>query len=184
MFAQLPVDHQRYRYLAGPVLLRTPAQSVWPGKAWWSIPPCSPRRYAGIIRLGFAADRSSNNHRLHWGRFDVRLNSRAWIYRVIESLMNMRSAWTGVVTGDQALFIKRNIFQQLQGYADIPLMEDIELSKRLRKHTKPIRIKIPVLASTRRWRRDGIIRTILLMWVMRFAYWLGVSPTHLARWYR
>ena len=118
-----------------------------------------------------------------WGRFDVRLDSPRISYRVIEGFMNLRSALTGIATGDQAIFVRRDIFQQLGGFAPISLMEDIELSARLRRKQPPARIRTPVLASVRRWERRGIVRTVLLMWGLRLCYWLGVSPARLARWY-
>ncbi len=119
-----------------------------------------------------------------WGRFDVRIADQAGIFRIIAWMMNRRSALTGIATGDQAMFIRQDLFRRLGGYAGIPLMEDIELSYRLKRIERPGRIRQTVLTSARRWRRDGIIHTILLMWVIRFAYWLGVPPTRLARWYR
>jgi len=118
-----------------------------------------------------------------WGRFDVRLDGTRPAYRVIERFMNLRSALTGIATGDQAIFVRRDIFQQLGGFAPISLMEDIELSARLRRKQPPARIRTPVLASVRRWERRGIVRTVLLMWGLRLLYWFGVSPARLARWY-
>ena len=119
-----------------------------------------------------------------WGRFDVRLDGARPAYRVIERFMNLRSALTGIATGDQAIFVRRDVFQQLGGFAPISLMEDIELSARLRRKQPPARIRAPVLVSVRRWERHGVARTVLRMWWLRLCYWLGVSPTHLARWYR
>ena len=118
-----------------------------------------------------------------WGRFDVRLDNPKLIYRVIEWFMNLRSALTGIATGDQAVFVRRDVFEQLGGHPDIALMEDIELSARLRRKQPPARIRTPVLVSARRWERRGIVRTVLLMWGLRLCYWLGISPVRLARWY-
>jgi len=118
-----------------------------------------------------------------WGRFDVRLSGRHFLFRVIERLMNWRSRLTGVATGDQAIFVRRDVYHKLGGYAPLALMEDIEFSSRLKWVGKPVCLPGPVLASSRRWEKHGIIRTILMMWTLRCLYWLGVSPARLARWY-
>ena len=117
------------------------------------------------------------------GRFDVRLSGRHFLFRVIERLMNWRSRVSGIATGDQGLFVRRDVYCMLGGFAPIALMEDIELSTRLKWVGKPARLRGPVIASSRRWEERGILRTILLMWALRFLYWLGVSPERLARWY-
>jgi rSAM/selenodomain-associated transferase 2 len=119
-----------------------------------------------------------------WGRFDVRLDSGRAVYRVIEWFMNRRSALTGIATGDQAIFVRRDVFASLGGYAPIALMEDIDLSRRLKRVSAPACLAGPVLTSVRRWERDGIARTVLHMWTLRLLYWLGVSPARLARGYR
>ena len=118
-----------------------------------------------------------------WGRFDVRLDGARPAYRVIERFMNLRSALTGIATGDQAVFVRRDIFRQLGGYAPIALMEDIELSARLKRRQRPARVRAPVVTSARRWEQHGILRTVLRMWALRFLYRVGVSPVRLARWY-
>ena len=118
-----------------------------------------------------------------WGRFDVRLSGRHFLFRLIERLMNWRSAASGIVTGDQAMFVRRDVYRLLGGFAPIALMEDVECSARLKWIGKPARLRGPVTVSSRRWERRGIMRTILLMWTLRFLYWLGVSPERLARWY-
>lgn len=119
-----------------------------------------------------------------WGRFDVRLNDRHFLFRVIERLMNLRSALTGIATGDQAIFVRRDVFRMLGGYASIPLMEDVEFCKRLKSVGRPALIRDAVIASARRWRRHGIIRTVIVMWCLRLLYWLGVAPQTLARLYK
>lgn len=119
-----------------------------------------------------------------WGRFDVQLEPASPLLRLVAWMMNQRSHLTGVCTGDQCLVVRRDVFQQLGGYADLPLMEDIELSKRLRRHSRPARLRPPLTTSSRRWQKHGVVRTIVLMWWLRLAYWLGVSPQRLARWYR
>ena len=118
-----------------------------------------------------------------WGRFDVRLSGRHFMFRAIERLMNWRSAVSGVVTGDQAMFVRRDVYRLLGGFAPIALMEDVEFSRRLKWVGKPARLRGPVVGSSRRWEEQGVIRTILLMWTLRLLYWLGVSPGRLARWY-
>ena len=118
-----------------------------------------------------------------WGRFDIELSGRAPAYRVIEGFMNWRSHLTGVATGDQAIFIRSRAFAELSGFALIPLMEDIELSKRLRKRAWPARIRVRAGTSSRRWEHAGIGRTVLLMWWLRLLYFLGISPEKLVRMY-
>jgi len=118
-----------------------------------------------------------------WGRFDVRLDGARAAYRVIEWFMNRRSALTGIATGDQAIFVRRDVFASLGGYAPIALMEDIELSRRLKRIGTPARLAGPVTASVRRWERQGVVCTVLRMWGLRLLFRLGVSPTRLARWY-
>lgn len=118
-----------------------------------------------------------------WGRFDVTLDNPRWPFRMIAWFMNQRSAITGVCTGDQTLFMRRDFFQRMGGYAELPLMEDVEFSLRARVQARPLRIRVPVVTSSRRWSRHGVVRTILLMWWLRLAYRLGVSPQRLQRWY-
>lgn len=119
-----------------------------------------------------------------WGRFDVEISGSARMFRVIAWFMNQRSRLTGIATGDQAIFIRRSLFERLQGFPAQTLMEDIELSKRLNKIVKPVCLTDKVLTSGRRWQEKGIWRTILLMWRLRFAYWRGASPDMLAQKYR
>lgn len=119
----------------------------------------------------------------HWGRFDVRLSGRRIPLRLVEKLMNLRSRLTGIATGDQAIFVRRELFETLRGFPDIPLMEDIAMCRRLKKTGPPLCLRQSVVTSSRRWEKQGILRTILLMWSLRMAYFLGVSPEHLARRY-
>jgi rSAM/selenodomain-associated transferase 2 len=118
-----------------------------------------------------------------WGRFDVRLSGRHPLFRLIERMMNWRSALSSIATGDQGIFVRRDAYRLLGGYASIPLMEDVEFSQRLKWVGKPARLRRQAVTSSRRWEEKGIIRTTLLMWILRFLYWLGVSPERLARWY-
>jgi hypothetical protein len=107
------------------------------------------------------------------------------LLRVIEWLMNHRSRLTGIATGDQGIFVRRNLFERVGGYAAIALMEDIELSGRLLRHSRPACIRSPrLLTSSRRWEERGIVRTIWLMWRLRLAYAFGADPARLARQYR
>jgi rSAM/selenodomain-associated transferase 2 len=118
------------------------------------------------------------------GRFNVRFdNPSAWS-RVISSFMNHRSRLTGIATGDQALFVRRQVFELLGGFAQIPLMEDIEFSSRLQQAGRTVALRDAVVTSFRRWDKQGPLRTILFMWTLRFLYWVGVSPHRLARVYR
>ena len=120
-----------------------------------------------------------------WGRFDIRLSNTSLTYKVIAWFINKRSCISGVATGDQGIFIISNKFLKLNGYADIPIMEDIELSKRLLKISRPICItKSFLITSSRRWEKNGIIKTVLLMWRLRLGYFLGASPTKLAKAYK
>lgn len=119
-----------------------------------------------------------------WGRFDVRLSGSHPLLRLVEILMNLRSRWTGIATGDQGIFVRRDLFERLGGYPDIPLMEDIELSRLLKRQGAPACLRERLVTSSRRWEQLGVARTIILMWRLRFAYWCGVSPDHLAVRYR
>jgi len=119
-----------------------------------------------------------------WGRFDVCLSGNRKLFRVIETMMNWRSRISGIATGDQAIFITRHLFQRMHGFADIPLMEDVELCRRLKKTQSPVCLSQRVTTSSRRWELDGVFKTIWLMWRLRLAYWLGVDPSTLARQYR
>jgi rSAM/selenodomain-associated transferase 2 len=118
-----------------------------------------------------------------WGRFDVRLNGSHPLFRIIERMMNWRSRYSGIATGDQGIFIHRELFEQVGGFPLQPLMEDVEISRRLKRLAYPVCLQGPLVTSSRRWETKGIIRTILLMWMLRFAYWIGVKPKHLARLY-
>ncbi len=119
-----------------------------------------------------------------WGRFDIDFDTHDRTMRVIAWFMNHRSAMTGIATGDQAIFVRRDIFRQIGGYPLIPLMEDIALSKQLKRITKPYRIRTPVITAARRWRNHGVVVTIGRMWGNRLLYWAGVSPSRLAARYR
>jgi rSAM/selenodomain-associated transferase 2 len=152
-------------HASGTVLLFLHADTVLPPQALQAIG----RALAGGAR---------------WGRFDVRISGRSAWFPVIAALMNLRSRLTGIATGDQALFVQSAWFRAQGGYAEIPLMEDVELSSRLRRLAKPACLKERVLTSGRRWERRGVLRTIGLMWWLRARYALGAAPEDLARAYR
>jgi len=115
-----------------------------------------------------------------WGRFDVAIDSPRTVMRVVEALMNLRSRWTGIATGDQAIFVRKTLFDRIGGFPDQPLMEDVALSTRLKRHGPPACMRERVKTSARRWERHGPWRTILLMWRLRAAYFLGADPAKLA----
>jgi rSAM/selenodomain-associated transferase 2 len=118
-----------------------------------------------------------------WGRFDVRLSGSGLALRMIGTMINLRSRLSGVATGDQGIFVARESFEALGGYANIPLMEDIELSGRLKKRARPRCLRPALTTSSRRWEHDGIWRTVLFMWRLRLAYFCGANPDQLARQY-
>ncbi len=118
-----------------------------------------------------------------WGFCRVALSGRRPVFRLIEWLMNLRSTLTGVATGDQMLFMRRDVFEQTGGFEPIPLMEDVACSKRLRRLARPVVVREPVLTSSRRWEERGVVKTVLIMWGLRLAYFAGVSPWRLWRFY-
>ncbi len=118
-----------------------------------------------------------------WGRFDVELTGRHPLLRVVGALMNWRSRLTGISTGDQGLFVTRSLFEAVGRFPQIPLMEDVALTQTLRRYGAPLNLRHPMRVSGRRWEKHGPIRTILLMWRLRFQYWLGADPAKLARRY-
>lgn len=118
------------------------------------------------------------------GRFDVRLSGAHLALRVIEWFINLRSRLSSISTGDQAMFVRRDVFKTMGGFSDIPLMEDIDLARRLKRLGKVACLPQKVCTSSRRWEQHGFVRTVLLMWRMRLLYWLGVSPAKLAAMYR
>jgi rSAM/selenodomain-associated transferase 2 len=119
-----------------------------------------------------------------WGWFDVRLSGQQFMFRIIERMMNLRSRLTSVATGDQALFVSRTLFNKAGGYPEIALMEDVALSKALRKFARPVILQQRVITSSRRWQERGIFNTIILMWLLRTLYYFGVSPSRLEKIYR
>ena len=119
-----------------------------------------------------------------WGRFDVTIVGVPRMLRVVALLMNWRSRWSGIATGDQAHFVRRALFDAVGGFPDQPLMEDIELSRRLLAVSPPVCLCARVQTSGRRWESHGVWRTIFLMWRLRWRYWRGESAATLANAYR
>ena len=118
-----------------------------------------------------------------WGFCRVRLNGPGWPLRVVETAMNWRSGITGIATGDQGIFVHRRLLEGIGGVPSLPLMEDIECCRRLRRLARPHRLEPPLVTSARRWQRDGTMRTVLLMWWLRLRYWAGADAADLARRY-
>jgi rSAM/selenodomain-associated transferase 2 len=118
-----------------------------------------------------------------WGRFDVRIEGRSPLLAVVAALMNWRSRLTGIATGDHAMFITRSMFAEAGGFPEIPLMEDVALSQRLKRIARPICLTARVVTSGRRWEQHGVMRTMLMMWRLRLAFFLGADPAALARRY-
>jgi rSAM/selenodomain-associated transferase 2 len=118
-----------------------------------------------------------------WGRFDVTLSGERWPFRVIETMMNMRSRLTGIATGDQVMFVSKKLYQEVDGFPEIALMEDIAMSQRLKNICSPTCLRHKVITSSRRWEKHGIISTTLKMWWLRLSYFVGVDPVRLARLY-
>jgi rSAM/selenodomain-associated transferase 2 len=118
-----------------------------------------------------------------WGRFNVALDSGHILLKTVGWCINLRSRLTGISTGDQCLFMKQYFFKTLNGFAEQPLMEDIDFCWRAKKQGKPYCVRDTVTTSARRWLRNGIMKTILQMWCIRFAYFMGVSPETLYAWY-
>lgn len=119
-----------------------------------------------------------------WGRFDVRLSGAGAALRVVETAMNLRSRLTGIATGDQLVFVSRSLLRHAGGFPDIALMEDVALSSALRRLRPPLCLHERVETSSRKWRREGLVRTVLLMWALRLRFFFGADPAALARAYR
>jgi rSAM/selenodomain-associated transferase 2 len=118
-----------------------------------------------------------------WGRFDVKIEGRSPLLVLVGWLMNLRSRLTGIATGDQAIFVRRDSFQAIGGFAEIPLMEDVALCKRLKRVSRPLCLSERVVTSGRRWEKNGVLNSIILMWRLRLAYFFGADPKELARQY-
>jgi rSAM/selenodomain-associated transferase 2 len=122
--------------------------------------------------------------RAGWGRFDIRFDAGGRFLRLIARLINARSRLTRVATGDQAIFAEARLFRELGGYREMPLFEDVDLCRRL-KRSRPMAVpRSPAITSSRRWRTDGTLRVTFRMWALKLAYLAGVSPDRLAKHYR
>lgn len=137
------------------------------------LPPDALPRIAAHLDSGY-----------EWGRFDVTIVGTPVMLRVVATMMNWRSRLTGIATGDQAIFMSRDAFNAVGGFPDQPLMEDIEISRRLRSRSRPACLRSRVATSGRRWESRGVWRTIFLMWRLRWAYWRGRPARELAEAYR
>jgi len=137
------------------------------------LPPDAER----LVLMGLQASKRA------WGRFDVTIAGRSPLLRLVAGLMNLRSRLTGIATGDHAMFVTREAFAQAGGFPDIPLMEDIVLSRRLKRIGRPACLPARVVTSGRRWDQHGIVRTTVMMWRLRLAFFLGAEPARLARRY-
>jgi rSAM/selenodomain-associated transferase 2 len=130
-----------------------------------------------------AVDDAMSDRSVVGGRFKVRLDNPAFPYRVIESGINGRDRLFHGFTGDQAIFVRRKVFEEMGGFQTIPLMEDLDFARRLRRRGKTVRIPLYVTSSSRRWESEGVVKTIILMWLLRIAYLIGGSPSVLKRFY-
>lgn len=134
--------------------------------------------YYALLELG-----RSSSKACYWGFFPVRLSGSALGLRIIERCINLRSRLTSVATGDQCLFISKPLFEK-EPYKDMPLMEDVEISKRLRKCSPPKVLPYFAQTSSRRWKKKGIVKTVILVWALRLFYFFGVPAKTLAKYYR
>lgn len=128
-------------------------------------------------------EKAMKNHKIIGGRFDVGFDDNRFIFRLIALLMNWRSRLTGIFTGDQAIFIRKSVFKGIGGYLEIPLMEDIALSKKMKRTGRVACLGDSTITSARKWKEEGIIKTILLMWFLRLLYFFKISPRFLSRIY-
>lgn len=122
-----------------------------------------------------------DNRHDKWGCFSVSLSGSHPLFRAFEFFINLRSRLTGIVSGDQTLFVCRDLFIRAGRFPEIPLMEDIAISRTLKRYRRPLCLPNKVISSSRRWERNGIIRTMLRMWLRRFRYAMGVNPAYLAK---
>jgi rSAM/selenodomain-associated transferase 2 len=138
----------------------------------------APPRALSAIRASLSRGRRC------WGRYDVRFSGSHPLLRVVAASMNLRSRLTGIATGDQGIFVVRDVFLEIGGFPEIPLMEDIEISRRLKRRSWPICLSEALTTSSRRWEVGGLVRTIALMWWLRLAYFFGADPGRLVSHYR
>jgi len=138
-----------------------------------------------IVPPTFAADIASalSDSAAVGGRFDVELDDRAIPYRIIGAMISLRSRLSRTGTGDQAIFVRRAIFDRLGGFPELELCEDLEFSRRMKRAGRVACLRARVTTSARRWNRDGVVRTVVRMWLIRAMYLLGVPPARLKRMY-
>jgi len=164
---------------AGRALQMRTGATVAGGTVFWFLhadtqaPPQADRLIRQALQQGLAG----------WGYFDIRFQDTCRLLKCVAWTMNLRTRLSGIVTGDQGLFITRDLYERADGFPAIPLMEDIAFSSTLRRYTRPANIRRPLFTSPRRWLKHGILRTILRMWALRLAYFMGVRPEHLAAFY-
>ena len=120
---------------------------------------------------------------IQWGWFPIKLDSPRFIFRVLETGANLRNRLTGTPLGDHAIFVKRDMFCKISGFPEIPIMEDLELTRKLNAISKGVEVKSPIKTSVRRFENSGIIRTFFRMWILRILYDLGISPEKIVRYY-
>lgn len=128
-------------------------------------------------------EQALSSTRVAGGRFDVRFPNDSGYAWMVSRMMNHRSRLSGMNTGDQAIFVRRSVFESMGGFADIPLMEDLEFSRRLKQKGTVVALKDTVTTSFRRWEQDGPLQTIVRMWTLRFLYWVGWDPQRLHHYY-
>ena len=138
-----------------------------------------------IVPSTFAADVASalSEPAVVGGRFDVQLDARNLPYRIIGAMISLRSRISRTGTGDQAIFVRRDVFERLGGFPDFELCEDLEFSRRLKRAGRVACLRARVTTSARRWSRDGVVRTVIMMWLIRAMYLAGVPPARLKRMY-
>ena len=141
---------------------------------WFLHADCRVPENSDELIINALAKRASS-----WGRFDVRLSGNKLSLRIVEKMMNLRSRFTGIATGDQAIFIDRPLFDKVGGFPDQLLMEDIEISKKLKAYQSPVSLRDKLMTSSRRWEQNGVAKTIFLMWLLRAAYFFGVPADKL-----
>jgi rSAM/selenodomain-associated transferase 2 len=139
-----------------------------------------PDRADQVIAAALACGPSDRASGRVWGRFDLRITGRHPLLALVARMINWRSRLTSIATGDQAIFATREAFWSVGGFPDLPLMEDIALSRKLKRLSRPCCITAPAVTSGRRWDRHGLWHTIVLMWRLRLAYYLGAAPARLA----
>ncbi len=138
-----------------------------------------------IVPSSFAADIASalSDPAVVGGRFDLKLDASALPYRIIAAMINLRSRISRTGTGDQAIFVRRAVFDRLGGFPDLELCEDLEFARRLKRAGRVACLRARVTTSARRWNRDGVLRTVIRMWLIRAMYLTGVAPARLKRMY-